>query len=50
MSTIHLRFSGPGVYLFDLPKVKGYRPTGPLRIEVGEHTSKVIEIELVPEP
>ena len=49
-STFPLLFSGPGVYHFELPKVPGYRALEPLRIEVGERSGEVIEIELVPEP
>jgi len=47
-STLELRFSGPGVYAFELPRVPGYRELKPLTIEVPGTDS--IEIELVPLP
>ena len=47
-STLELRFSGPGVFAFEMPRIPGYRELGPLSIEVpGLDT---IEVELVPLP
>lgn len=47
-SSLELRFSGPGAFAFDPPKVPGYRDLQAMRVEVGGR--KVVEIELVPLP